>query len=148
MGNKKKSVFKFAKAQISAFIGGITDYAVMIVCTEWLHIHYTISIVISGLIGAVVNFSINRFWAFRDNQSEQTPITSQLGKFLLMLAGSIGLKALGTYLLTQGLHLDYRISRIIIDIVVSLGFNFILQNFWVFKKQNSNASDTSQEVNF
>lgn len=140
---KKKPVFIFAKAQISAFIGGVTDYIVMIACTEWLHIHYTISIVISGLIGAVINFSINRYWAFRDNESNKSPITSQLGKFLLMLAGSIGLKAAGTYLLTQGLKIDYRISRIIIDIVVSLGFNFILQNFWVFKKQKVNNATES-----
>ncbi|MVN23157.1 GtrA family protein [Mucilaginibacter arboris] len=131
----KKPVFIFAKAQVSAFIGGVTDYLVMIACTELLHVHYTISIVISGLIGAVVNFSINRSWAFRAHQSNQSPITSQLSKFMLMLAGSIFLKAAGTYLLTQGLHLDYRISRIIIDIIVSLGFNFILQNFWVFKMQ-------------
>jgi len=137
---KKKPVFTFAKAQISAFIGGVTDYIVMIALTELLHIHYTISIVISGLVGAVVNFSINRRWAFRDNQSNQSPITSQLGKFSLMLGGSIGLKAGGTYLLTQGLKIDYRISRIIIDIVVSLGFNFVLQNFWVFKKQPAEAS--------
>ena len=136
---KKKSIFIFAKAQISAFIGGVTDYVIMIACTEWLHIHYTISIVISGLIGAVVNFSINRYWAFRDKESDKSPIRSQLGKFLLMLAGSIGLKALGTYLLTQGLKIDYRISRIIIDIVVSLGFNFVLQNFWVFKNKQAES---------
>lgn len=133
----KKQIFTFAKAQISAFIGGIVDYAVMIACTEWLHIHYTVSIIISGLIGAIVNFSINRYWAFQNNQSNQSSVTSQLGKFLLMLAGSIFLKAAGTYLLTQGFRLDYRISRLIIDLVVSLGFNFILQNFWVFKKQQA-----------
>jgi putative flippase GtrA len=139
MGNKKP-VFIFAKAQISAFIGGVTDYLIMIGCTEWLHIHYTVSIVISGLIGAVVNFSINRYWAFRDNESNKSPITSQLGKFSLMLVGSIGLKALGTYLLTQGLHLDYRISRLVIDIIVSLGFNFVLQHFWVFKKKQTETA--------
>ena len=53
-------IFVFAKAQVSAFIGGITDYAIMVFVTEVFHVHYTISIVIGGIIGAVVNFSLNR----------------------------------------------------------------------------------------
>lgn len=34
----------FAKAQASAFIGGVVDYGVMIFVTEVFHIHYTIGI--------------------------------------------------------------------------------------------------------
>ncbi|MGI4751834.1 MAG: GtrA family protein [Janthinobacterium lividum] len=132
----RKPVFKFAKAQLSAFLGGMLDYGVMIACTELLHIHYTISIIISGTIGAVLNFTLNRYWSFRDQQSDKAPIGSQLGKFCLMVAGSVLLKAFGTYVLTNWLKLDYRISRIVIDIIVSLGFNYVLQNYWVFGKKS------------
>ncbi|RYY07528.1 MAG: GtrA family protein [Sphingobacteriaceae bacterium] len=130
-----KSIFTFAKAQVSAFLGGILDYVVMIACTELLHIHYTVSIVISGTIGAVLNFSLNRYWAFKAKQADQSPVGAQLVRFCVMVAGSVLLKALGTYILTTWLKLDYRISRLIIDIIVSLGFNYVLQNFWVFKKE-------------
>ncbi|WP_419800911.1 GtrA family protein [Mucilaginibacter sp.] len=129
-----KPIFTFAKAQISAFLGGMLDYAVMIACTELLHIHYTISIIISGTIGAVLNFSLNRYWSFKGQNSNEAPVGSQLVKFCLMVAGSVLLKAFGTYLLTSSLKLDYRISRLIIDVIVSLGFNYVLQNYWVFKK--------------
>ena len=37
-------VFVFAKAQFSAFVGGITDYLIMIFLTEIFHLHYTLSI--------------------------------------------------------------------------------------------------------
>lgn len=131
-----KPIFTFAKAQLSAFLGGMLDYVVMIACTELLHIHYTISIIISGTIGAVLNFSLNRYWSFRDNNSNEAPIGSQLTKFCLMVAGSVLLKAFGTYILTSGLKLDYRISRLIIDLIVSLGFNYVLQNYWVFGKKS------------
>lgn len=130
-----KPVFTFAKAQISAFLGGIVDYIVMIACTELLHIHYTISILISGSIGAVLNFSLNRYWSFKQKQSDHSPIGPQLAKFCTMVAGSVLLKAFGTYILTSQLKLDYRISRIIIDLIVSLGFNYVLQNYWVFRKK-------------
>lgn len=132
--SKKKSVFVFAKAQVSAFTGGLIDYAVMIFCTELLHIHYTISIAIGGIIGAIWNFSLNRYWTFKDSQASNSPVGIQLVKFVFVVAGSIALKSSGTYLFTNWLHIDYKISRIMTDIIVSLGFNYILQTYWVFRK--------------
>lgn len=120
----------FLKAQASAFIGGLADYGIMIVCTELLHIHYTISILISGILGAVINFLINRKWTYK---AENSPVGSQIFKFIIVVLGSVLLKSGGTYLLTNWLALDYKFSRILTDLVVSLGFNYTLQTFWVFK---------------
>lgn len=120
----------FIKAQMSAFLGGMFDYCVMIFCTEYLHIHYTFSIVIGGILGAIVNFSINKYWTYNDDSKN---IQTQLFKFYLVVAGSILLKTLGTYVFTEALYFDYKISRIVVDLFVSIGFNFMLQRFWVFK---------------
>lgn len=128
---KKSSFLVFIKAQGSAFIGALVDYFTMIACTELLDIHYTISIIIGGIIGAVVNFSINRKWTY---EAEAGALESQIPKFILVVLGSILLKSGGTYMLSTWLSLDYKISRIIIDIIVSLGFNYTLQTYWVFKK--------------
>lgn len=133
--SKKKAVFVFAKAQVSAFTGGMIDYAIMILCTELLHIHYTISIVIGGIIGAVWNFSLNRYWTFKANQADNAPVGVQLVKFSCVVAGGIALKSSGTYLFTNWLHIDYKVSRIMTDIIVSLGYNYVLQTYWVFKKR-------------
>ncbi|WP_316840189.1 GtrA family protein [Pedobacter gandavensis] len=135
----KKSVYVFGKAQVSAFSGGVLDYLIMIACTELLHIHYTISIAIGGIIGAIVNFSINRYWTFNANQANQLPVGKQLIKFVFVVAGSILLKSSGTYLFTNLLRLDYKITRIMVDILVSLGFNYTLQKYWVFKKTTGDS---------
>ncbi len=127
-----KPVYIFARAQASAFTGGITDYLVMLVCTELLTIHYTVSIVLGGIIGAIVNFSVNRHWSF---QSRQATVQRQLSKFITVVAGSILLKSSGTYFFTNWLSVDYKVSRVVIDIIVSLGFNFTLQKYWVFSKK-------------
>lgn len=127
----KKGFFTFLKAQLSAFLGGVTDYTIMIFCTEVLGIHYTRSILVSGILGAVVNFSINRFWTFKANT---TPVGGQLIKFCLVVLGSVSLKSLGTYLVTENLSIDYRISRLMVDLLVSLGFNYTLQKYWVFRQ--------------
>ncbi|MHA4894873.1 GtrA family protein [Pedobacter sp. PWIIR3] len=133
--NKKNAVFVFVKAQLSAFIGGIVDYGVMIFCTEVLHIHYTISIGIGGVIGAILNFSVNRYWTFNSDKASKAPVGAQLVKFVFVVTGSILLKSSGTYLFTNWLRINYKFSRIMVDILVSLGFNYVLQTYWVFRKK-------------
>ena len=125
----------FIKAQASAFVGGMTDYAIMIFCTEVFHVHYTLSIVIGGMIGAVVNFRLNNKWTFhsKDNPYKNSQ-REQLLKFLFVVLNSILLKSWGTYTITTFLLIDYKISRLITDLFVCIGFNYTLQRYWVFKK--------------
>jgi putative flippase GtrA len=137
MEKRKNSILVFLKAQASAFIGGLVDYLVMILCTELVGIHYTLSILMSGSIGAIINFSINRKWTF---QAEKGGLQHQIPKFIATVIGSILLKSAGTYLFTNWLKIDYKISRVVTDIIVSLGFNYTLQKYWVFrKKRNFNS---------
>lgn len=122
---------EFLKAQVSAFSGGIFDYGIMLFCKEVVGLGVGVSICISGILGAVVNFSINRFWTFKKDES---PVGSQLWKFALVVIGSILLKSQGTVLLTDLTQIDYKITRLLVEVIVSLGFNFTLQKYWVFKK--------------
>ena len=131
----RHSLYTFGKAQFSAFIGGMFDYALMIVLTEYGHLHYTRSIIVSGLFGAVINFSLNRYWTFNNRDVSKR---RQLRRFIFVVLGSIALKSSGTYMLTELWHLDYKISRLCIDAVVSLGFNFTLQKYWVYKRPTPN----------
>jgi putative flippase GtrA len=127
-------ILVFAKAQVSAFIGGITDYAIMVFITEVFHVHYTISIAIGGIIGAVVNFSLNRYWTFPTKELRyKNSINKQLLKFVLVVINSILFKSSGTYLVTTFLKIDYKISRVIVDLFVSIAINYNLQKYWVFK---------------
>lgn len=122
----------FFKAQFSAFAGGIVDILTMIFCTEVMGVHYTLSIGLGGIVGALVNFSINRNWTFKAKIQGNGSIDTQLLRFCIVVGGSILLKSAGTFVLTESLRMDYRLSRILTDIVVSLGFNYILQKHWVF----------------
>jgi len=129
-----EKIFIFAKAQVSSLIGGLTDYSIMVFFTEVFHVHYTISIAIGGIIGAIVNFSLNRAWTFRSKELRyESSFNKQLLKFVLVVLNSIFLKSSGTYLITTFLKIDYKISRIIVDLLVSIGLNYTLQRYWVFK---------------
>jgi len=124
-------IYAFLKAQVSAFVGGIVDFLIMIAAVELAGFHYIHGIILGGIIGALVNYSINRHWAFSTAGSNE--VKSELSKFFIVVLGSIALKSLGTHLLTQGLQLDYRLSRIIVDALVCFGFNYSLHRLWVFK---------------
>nr|WP_281370800.1 GtrA family protein [Microbacter margulisiae] len=116
-------------------IGGVSDYFIMLFFTQVFHIHYTISIAISGVLGAVINFSLNKTWAFMSKQFPyKHTFRTQMMKFIVVVINSILLKILGTYLFTTYMHIDYRISRIIVDLIVSIAFNYNLQKYWVFKQ--------------
>lgn len=128
----RNGLVTFIKAQFSAFAGGVVDILTMIFCTEILGVHYTLSIALGGILGAMINFSINRNWTFRPTSQRRRSLDAQLLRFCIVVGGSILLKSAGTFGLTESLKIDYRLSRIIIDIAVSLGFNYTLQKHWVF----------------
>ena len=140
----KKSVFTFLRAQVAAFLGGITDYGLMILLTEVFQLHFTFSILISGTVGAIINFSINRFWVFKNQSGYSSHINSQLFKFALVVLGSISLKAFGTLIFQKVFQIDYRIGRLITDLFVSYGFNYPLIKNWVFRaNEKENAIESN-----
>lgn len=130
-------VVVFGKAQVSAFFGGMIDYFLMISITEVFGVPYPISICISGIAGALVNFSINRFWTFNDNGIRyRSSLGGQAVKFVIVVMDSILLKSYGTWLVTNLLDIDYKFARIMTDIPVSWLVNYNLQRHWVFKKRD------------
>jgi putative flippase GtrA len=137
-----KKLLVFIKAQFSAFLGGVVDYLIMIFCTEIFHIHFTISIVIGGVIGAIVNYSLNNKWTFYSKDIPyKNSVPEQLIKFVLVVINSILLKSSGTYFITTFLGFDYKISRIAVDLFVSIVLNYTLQKYWVFRKLNYHKTE-------
>lgn len=122
---------EFLKAQLSAFLGGMADLGIYSFCYKVLNFSAPFSNVVSGSLGAVINFLINRYWSFGNTQ---TSIGSQLWKFVLVVVGSITLKSIGIHYFVDVWHWHFLLSKLLVEVIVSLGFNFTLQKFWVFKK--------------
>ena len=90
-----KKYKEFLKAQLSAFLGGLVDFGIYSFCYKVLQISASYSNVVSGSLGAIVNFTINRYWSFNNTT---VPLASQLWKFVIVVIGSITLKSLGIHL--------------------------------------------------
>ena len=138
----RKHLIVFTKAQFSALIGGMVDYGIMVFVAEVFHIHYTLGIVIGGIVGALINFTLNKRWTFNsDDAVYRNSLFKQLLKFSVTAINSIVLKSSGTYFLSTFFSIDYKITRIVVDIIVSIFFNFTLQKEWVFKKVQKDKKD-------
>ncbi len=124
-----------SKAQLSALIGGTVDYISMIYITDYLHVYFAYSIIISGFIGALVNFTLNRNWSFKEKRRNYSDtLLSQILKFIPVVLNSVLLKSILTYWIVRFFLVNYKIARVLTDIIVSVAVNYPLQKVWVFKK--------------
>ena len=123
----------FLKAQASAFLGAALDYLVMLSLTEWGGMPYRSSIIVGGLAGAVVNFTINKYWTFHAKQSPAL----QLPRFAVLVICSVLLKSNGTYVITELFGTNYKVSRLFMDALVAFGFNYPMQKYWVFERKRA-----------
>ena len=119
----------FFKAQASSLIATMVDFFTTIVLVEVFKQHYLVGGVTGAIAGAITNFMINRQWAF--NAKEESAQKQSL-RYALVWLGSLLLNTSGLYLLTHFLTIKYIISKIIISLIVGIGFNYVLQKKYVF----------------
>jgi putative flippase GtrA len=124
-------VRRFLKAQAAAAAGTGVDFLVTIACVEVLHSWYLLATVLGNAAGGLVNFYLGRYYVF---QARQQQAEAQGVRYFLVWLGSMALNAAGVYLFTQLLHLNYVYSKVLVSLVVGVGFNYFLQLYFVFKK--------------
>jgi putative flippase GtrA len=125
----RKKQSEFFKLQMAAITGSLLDYLITILGVEIFHFWYLGSAIVGNISGGVLQFILNKKWVF----TEAGPNTRrQAGRFVLVFAGNIILSALGVYLLTSGLHINYIFSKTIISILLGLTYNYFLQQRFVF----------------
>ena len=120
----------FIRSQIAAFISGVVDYGTLLFCVEILKIWYVTATAIGAVTGAIVNFTLGRFWSFK--AEERSPL-SQAWKYALVSAGSLALNVAGVAFFTETVGLKYWISKLVAGAIVAICYNFTLQRFFVFK---------------
>jgi len=121
----------FLKSQISAIIATCIDFIVLYILVEFIAVWYVLAAAIAALCGAISNFIMGRHWTFL---SKDDKWHHQAQRYSYVAIGSLGLNTFGIYLLTEGLAIHYMVSKIIISLLVAVGFNYPLQKFYVFNK--------------
>ncbi|MDE7414394.1 MAG: GtrA family protein [Muribaculaceae bacterium] len=133
----------FLRSIVSSQCSSWTDMLISFAAFAWLHLTPFLSTAIGAFVGGVVNCLINYRFTFH---AQDVPWKSVIVKFALVWAGSLLLNAYGThllyYLFTQwdwlidmGFRPDgfFAAARLLASLIVSLGWNFILQRYFVFR---------------
>ena len=91
----------------------------------------TVLVIVENVAGILFAYFPNRKWVF---QSKDPNIFREFTGFVGSRLGTWGLSYVLNLLLTNILHIDYRITTIIVGVVVVVG-NYIISKFLVFRKK-------------
>ena len=138
---KRHSLFMFLRAQLSAQFATLADFILTYVCFQWLGIYYVMATSIGAITGGIVNCVIKYKWAFATKDCQFKWV---FFKYVLVWIGSFLLNVGGVYLLVELLkHHTYLwerasgfyliIAKIIVAVIVSVGWNYILHRYFVFQ---------------
>lgn len=131
----------FLRAQLSAQFATLTDFILTYVCFQWLGIYYVLATSIGAIAGGIINCFINYRWAF---ETKDCQFKWVFLKYILVWAGSFALNVGGVYLLVELLQ-EYTqlwekassfyliVAKTIVSIFVSIGWNYVLHRYFVFR---------------
>jgi putative flippase GtrA len=117
--------------QISAGLATAFDFGVMVALVELLRLPPALATVLSATGGGVVNFTVERLWAFRKRHGGSA--RSQAGRYAAVSFGGAMLNAVLLQGLLFLLPVPYVIARGFVSIAVSLAYAYPMHTRVVFR---------------
>ena len=136
MGNLKRALLTFGKAETSACLASVVDFGVTILLAEVVHVWYAYATFVGAVSGGVVNCCINYKWVFCPEGLTKRGVAF---RYLVGWGGSICFNTSGTYLLTEWTGANFIIMKTLVACVVATLWNYQMQRVYVFqtrKKRN------------
>ena len=124
------NITTFLKYNTVALIATLVDFTVLILFTDVFNFWYIFSAFWGAVSGGVVAFILGRNWAFVKKEDD---LSIQAKKYIGVWVFSILFNVLGLYILVEFVELQYIISKIIVTITVGIGFNFLMQKYYIFR---------------
>jgi putative flippase GtrA len=112
-----------------ALLSTTADYVLMVTCVEVGHLRPVTATVVGACAGALTNFSLNRGFTYR---ATGAAFLRHIWRYALVSTTSLGLNAAGEALFNGVLGVQYLIARVITSVIVSNGWNYPMQRFFVF----------------
>ena len=128
------------RSTVAALAATAVDFSVFKLLIMWEGFSPPLATAAGCVVGALVNYSMNRKWTFESNAAR----SPQLLRYALVSASGAGLNSGGMTLFLHYLKWDPSVSWIIIRLLVSWGWNLPLQRFFVFPKSDPVAEAPKQ----
>ena len=127
----RQELWTFRKAQLSAQVATLCDFAVSLLLAELTGLWYVWSSLAGAVTGGVVNCTVNYRWVFHAQGLKKRYVAL---KYFMVWTGSIALNTLGTYALTEFSGMYFMLAKAAVALAVSLLWNYQLQRCFVYHK--------------
>lgn len=124
----KKLIAQFMKFGIVGVIAFVIDYGVMIFLTEVFAVPYLISTTISFVVSVIFNYFASMRFVFKrkDDMSRRREFII----FIVLSVCGLGINDLLMWLMVDSLYIDYRLSKIVVTVVVAV-WNFVTRKIFL-----------------
>ena len=124
----KKLIAQFMKFGIVGVIAFVIDYGVMIFLTEVFGVPYLISTTISFVVSVIFNYFASMRFVFKrkDDMSRRREVII----FIVLSVCGLGINDLLMWLMVDSLYIDYRLSKIVVTVVVAV-WNFVTRKIFL-----------------
>ena len=127
----KKLIDQIIKFGIIGVIAFIIDYSLLFILTEFLHIHYLISAVISFTVSVIFNYVASIKWVFITEKKQDT---STFIIFVVLSVIGLGINQVIMYVGVEFIKLHYMFTKIFATAIVMV-YNFITRKIFIEGKQ-------------
>lgn len=140
----------FRHRQIIKFLiaGGTStsiDIFVFTALIYWVGLWYIASSISSFIIAFWVSFGLQKFWTFRDKNTEK--IVTQTYLYFIVAIVNLGISTLLIYIFVDYIHIHKFISKVIANIIIATESFFIYRYFIFAKRDNGEIKEIKQELN-
>ena len=129
MSPKRKGLFLLGHHQLGQLIANGVDYGVMIACVSGFGLKATTGTAIGAFTGAVTSFTLGRVWVF---EAQEGRVHGQALRYAIVSLLSLCFYTLGEGWLV-GAGVQYIVARLILGVIVGIGWNFPMHRYFVFK---------------
>ena len=127
---KKRGVKQFIKFGLIGGVGTVINLLILYTFTEYLGFYYMFSAIIAFMVGATINFIMNKKWTFLERVREDFLI--KYSKYFFVSIVALLGNLLILYILTEFVGVYYILSQFLAA-SVSLIVNFFCSKKWIFK---------------
>ena len=126
---KNKLLNKILKFGLVGGTAFVIDYVLLYFCTEFLHIHYLISSIISFTVSVIFNYILSIKWIFDVKKKQDV---KDFVIFIILSVIGLGINSLIMYVMVEKFGVYYMLSKIVSTAVVMV-YNFITRKIFVEK---------------
>lgn len=128
----KKLLEQIMRFGIVGVIAFVIDYAVLLLLTEVVGIHYLVSSAVAFLVSVIFNYILSVAFVFETDKSRSKG--AQFALFALMSAGGLGINQLMMWLLSDIMFIPYQLSKFLATAVVMV-YNFVTRKLFLERKE-------------